>query len=125
MYFQNLPYEPDLPKVIYSDNILSFSGKAVPTDADMAWFPIIKDLERYSMTDNPLIVNFRFDYYNTASARYLTSIFKILDRMNLKNHNVKINWYYADIDETMQELGEMYSEMIKSKVNLIQYKYDK
>lgn len=124
MYFQNLPYEPDLPRVIYDNNILSFSGKAVPTDADMAWFPIIRDLEAYSKTGLPLIVNFKFDYYNTSSARYLTSIFKILDDMNAKYHNVIINWYYADIDEVMQELGEMYDETIKTKVNLKEYKFD-
>lgn len=125
MYFQNIPYEPDSPKIEYLNGVLTISGKAIPSDADFVWLPVIYDFKKYQKTDFPLTVVFKFEYYNTASARYLTSIFKILNEMHLRNKNVVVYWYYYDIDETMKELGEMYQEMVKFKIRFKEVIYGK
>lgn len=125
MYFQNIPYEPDSPKVEYKEGVLTLSGKAIPSDADFVWFPILQDFKNYALSGQPLTVIFKFDYYNTASARYLSTMFKIMNEMHLLNKNIDVYWYYYDIDETMKELGEMYQEIVKFKINFKEVEYGK
>ena len=125
MYFQNLPYDPDSPKIEYSEGVLTFSGKAIPTDADFVWFPVLQDFKAYALSGQPLTVIFKFDYYNTASARYLSTMFKIMNDMHFLNKNIQVFWYYYDIDDNMKELGEMYQEIVKFKIKFREVKYVK
>ena len=103
------------------NNIFEISCRSLPEDADEFYIPIINWLEHYSERPNP-ITNFTFklDYYNTASARYITRIVKILDKLG-ETHDVKVYWYYREIDEDMQAMGEEYCEMTDIDFELITF----
>ena len=62
----------------------------------------------------------KLDYYNTASARYITKMVKILDDLGA-NNDVKVYWYYREIDEDMEAMGEEYNEMTDIDIELIEF----
>lgn len=103
------------------NNIFEISSRSLPEDADEFYMPIIHWLENYAEKPNP-ITNFTFklDYYNTASARYITRIVKILDQIG-EEHDVKIYWYYREIDEDMQSMGEEFRDMVEVDFELITF----
>jgi len=57
--------------------------------------------------------NFRLVYFNTSSARIF---FQMLSRLQNAKENkdaqVKINWYYPEIDEDLLEFGQEFAEEI-------------
>lgn len=113
----------ETPRVHFDpgNNIFEISSRSLPEDADEFYIPIIKWLEDYVEKPNP-VTNFTFklDYYNTASARYITKIVKILDKLG-EEHDVKVYWYYREIDEDMQAMGEEYAEMTEIDFELITF----
>ncbi len=103
------------------NNIFEISSRSLPEDADEFYIPVIKWLETYAEKPNPkTIFTFKLDYYNTASARYITKIVKILDDLSRTNQ-VKVYWYYRGIDEDMQAMGEEYNEMSDLDFELIEF----
>lgn len=112
----------DTPRIHFDpkNNIFEISNKSLPEDANGFYRPVIDWLENYKHKPNKKTVfSFKLEYFNTASARYITQIITILDKMS-KKHDVKINWYYQEIDEDMQSLGEEFYEMVDVKFELIQ-----
>jgi hypothetical protein len=113
MYFNNLPYDPEAPTIKYHSGILTFSGKCIPSSATDTWLPIIAELEYYCKNNNSLIVNFKFDYYNTSTSFWLIRIFNILDNFALKGY-LDLNWYYYEIDEDMFDCGLIFKDMLNN-----------
>lgn len=100
------------PRVCFDpdNNIFEIANKSLPEDADEFYEPVIKWLESYQEQPNEQTdFYFKLDYFNTSSARYITSMIKILDAMSQK-HKVKVFWYYREIDEDMQSMGEEYHD---------------
>ncbi len=64
---------------------------------------------------------FRLDYFNSSSAKFLLDILNSINELNLKGHNIAVNWYYENGDEDMLEAGEELSKMVKYHFNYIQY----
>jgi hypothetical protein len=103
------------------NNIFEISSRSLPEDADEFYLPVLRWLESYAEKPNPkTIFTFKLDYYNTASARYITRIVKLLDEISKKNE-VKVYWYYREIDEDMQAMGEEYQEMTEMDFELIEF----
>ena len=103
------------------NNIFEISNRSLPEDADDFYKPVLSWLENYSKKPNTKTnFTFKFEYFNTASARYITKIINILDEISDKN-NVNIYWYYRDIDEDMLSMGEEYDEMTNTEIELVKY----
>lgn len=113
----------ETPRVHFdpANNIFEISSRSLPEDADEFYIPVIKWLENYAQKPNPKTnFTFKFDYYNTASARYITRMVKILDELGA-NNEVKVYWYYREIDEDMEAMGEEYNEMTDIDIELITF----
>ena len=103
------------------NNLFEISNKSLPEDADEFFKPVLNWLEIYRRKPNSKTnFIFKLDYFNTASARYIARIVKILDVM-AKKHEVKIFWYYREIDEDMLSMGEEYFEMTNLEFELVEF----
>ena len=103
------------------NNLFEISNKSLPEDADEFYQPVINWLENYKLKPNTKTnFSFKLDYFNTASARYIARMIKILDNMAKKNE-VKIFWYYREIDEDMLSMGEEYFEMTDLEFELVEF----
>ncbi len=110
-----------LPEVEWTDEGVTLSGRSIPEDAKDFYGPFIKKLRNEISNKDKFVFNFKIEYYNTSSSRYMTTILYIL-----RNHkdilDVQVNWYYLPADELIYELGLDFKEVTGMNVNLIKIK---
>ncbi|MBL4716744.1 MAG: DUF1987 domain-containing protein [Bacteroidia bacterium] len=103
---------------------LEISGNSAPENPTSYYQPITDWLNNY--TNNPfpkLTVKFKYVYYNTATSIMILKIIQMLDELNEKGHEVKIDWYCEEYDEGMQESGEIFAEILEhAEMEVIVYK---
>jgi len=114
----------DSPEILFDveNKIFEISGKSLPEDVNTFYAPVMKWLEEYS--GNPLpetTLNFKFNYFNTASSKIILDILLILEDIYKNGNGVTIKWYYPAYDEDMKEAGEEYSEMAEIPFEHIKY----
>lgn len=64
-------------------------------------------------------IDFYFEYLNTNNIKYYISLLKKIEKIQLKNKKMVINWYYEEGDEDIFEKGEDISSNLKSRLNII------
>jgi hypothetical protein len=111
----------DTPRVTLDADkgIFELAQMSLPEDAVDFYAPILAWFAEYSKKPNPKTVfDMKLEYFNTASSKQLIQILLLLQGLTDKSQIV-INWYYKEIDEDMQGLGEEYSQIINLPFNLI------
>ena len=113
------------PKVILdpTQNLFEFSGESRPENTSKFYVPILQWLEQYQnilywekdkMNNSPTkVFEFKFDYFNSTSAKFIMDILMQLDKMAQENYPIKAKWYYDKRDEDMKESGEEFSKLLK------------
>lgn len=112
------------PKVVLDKEAgaFEFSGQSIPENALDFYGPIVNWLDKYAESPNEkTVVNFKFDYYNTASSKMIFHLLQKFDQIYHAGHEVEINWYYLDDDDEMLEAGEDYSSILEAKFNFKPY----
>ena len=96
------------------EGIFEISGRSLPEDADSFYNDIINWIEKYTEdpNDETLFV-FKLDYYNSSTARKISDIFILLERINSRGNKIKVKWYYQEDDDVMKENGEDFQLLIK------------
>lgn len=99
-----------------------FGGKSMPEDVKEFYGPVHAWLQEYVKSPNPETnVTFKFDYFNSASAKQILDVLIFFEAVKQKGNDVKIDWYYPDDDEDMEEAGESYGTLVDLPINLIAY----
>ena len=114
---QNLSIEPsdELPGVLLNKESSEFMiwGRSIPRNAAAFYRVVIDWLEEYSAKPNPeTIFQFRLDYFNTLSHKYVADVFKLLERMQQNGASVKVIWYYQADDEDMKHIGQEFENFL-------------
>ena len=106
----------DTPSINFNAGTGEFviSGMSRPEDVTKVYNPIIDWLKAYSETPAPETkVDFKYAYFNTASARKIYEVLAVLDELNTDGKSaVTINWYYDEPDIDMKMAGEEYDELV-------------
>lgn len=113
---------PETPSVTFvpAKNLFEIAGFSLPENVISFYKPIVDWLEEYfKSADKETTFNFKIKYFNTASSKMLTRIFLRLEEMNDTGKPVKVNWYYNEEDEEMQEAGEEFKEIINLPIEII------
>ena len=58
---------------------------------------------------------FKLEYYNSSSAKFIFSIFKRLKEMQVKGLEITMFWFYDVSDEDLLECGEEYEKILGFK----------
>ncbi len=112
----------DTPEIIFNpeDETFKISKISVPEDAYEFYEPVISWLKNYSNNPNEeTIIEFDLEYVNTASSKQLIQVILALEEV-AKNADVVARWYYEEIDEDMQSLGERYAKLVDVKFEFIE-----
>jgi len=128
----DIPATEKSPRVLFdtSRNLFEIQGNSRPENVRDFYFSIIYKLRKYfekviekntleSFNEEGFKFNFKLDYFNSASAKFLSDILVIIRDFSEKGMKIKINWYFADGDEDMQEVGEDFADMISFPFNFI------
>lgn len=98
------------PEVTIAAGHLRIEGRSIPENPGAFYKPMYEwFMERFAGTDHKPVLEFAFDYLNTASAKW---IFLILRDLATSGIEYKLVWYYERGDEDMYDLGLMYKSLL-------------
>jgi len=109
------------PEVDFTPGVIEISGRSIPEDSVAFYQPLVRWIENY--VENPekfTKVNFRIEYINSGSNRFIYSILKILDDFYKKGNNISITWYFEEDDDTIKGLGNDLKTFLKVPVTLME-----
>lgn len=112
----------DTPEVNFNaeTGIFELSKMSLPEDAVDFYSPIVNWLSEYAKNPKPKTeFSMKLEYFNTASSKQLIQLLLVLQEIE-KNNDVIVKWYYKEIDEDLQALGEEYSQIIDVPFQLIE-----
>ena len=113
-YSPAVTYNPETKEFI-------FAGESRPENCGKFYAPVIDWLTNFETIlsanteekASTLVFIFKFDYFNSTSARYIMNILQCIKRIeSQKKHTVKVEWYYEKLDEDMLEAGKEFSEVV-------------
>jgi hypothetical protein len=109
------------PEISLSPGIISISGRSIPEDSVDFYQPIINWIELYTRQPEHITkVNFRIEYINSGSNRFVYAILKLLDACHRQGQKVFVNWYYEEDDEIIRGLGDDLSSFFKMPIKLVE-----
>jgi len=105
---------------------LEISGKSIPENAAEFYKPLKEYLARYIEENKvlPTQVDIYLEYFNTASAKYLLDVFRLLEVFYYRGNKVTVNWYYEEDDDDMCRAGEDYKALVTLPFNLCMKKIE-
>jgi len=114
----------DIPEIFldYENGRLEFSGRSLPEDVQEVYNPVLEWIGNYiGKPQKQTHVVFKFDYFNTASSKKILDLLDIVKELEKNGNELKIDWYYMENDEDMEEAGQSFSEFIEFPFNFISY----
>jgi|LakMenEpi03Aug12_release.lakeMendotaPanAssembly.Ray.scaffolds.fasta_scaffold1060896_2 hypothetical protein len=117
----------------HNKNFLEFIGESRPEDVKKFFTPIFDWLDTYKnhlyfLADKSgstinVDCNFKMEYFNSSSAKYILDLFMKLGEINKGNSNVNVNvnWHYNEMDEDMKDAGEEFEKLTGLKFNLVAF----
>jgi hypothetical protein len=102
-------------------NIFEIKGKSLPENVNIFYQPIIDWFTEYfKQPNNETLIDFKFDYINTASSKTILSLLLVVEEAVKNGANVKVRWFYEEDDEDMKDIGEEYADIIQVPFEIIQ-----
>lgn len=122
----------DSPEVDFdiAKNKFIISGESRPENAGAFYKPLINLITRLDLTlhtkkdngdNSPFEFIFKFNYFNSTSAKYIADMIKNIKSLVDKGHNIYIEWHYDKRDEDMLYSGTEFAEMFELNFKFIEY----
>ncbi|MGL1887551.1 MAG: DUF1987 domain-containing protein [Reichenbachiella sp.] len=102
--------------------LLDIRGKSSPENP-VAFYKHLNDsIDQFGATEKEsLVLNIAYEYFNTSSSKCIYILMKkINDLRTIKSKAIKVNWYYEEGDEDMQEAGEDLSSFFNYDFNYVE-----
>ena len=114
-YTLAVDFDPD-------SGILEMEGESYPENAIDFFQPVFVWIKTYISTlGKGIVLNLKLNYLNTSSTKCILDIFEMLEQYHIDGGDVQINWYYAEDDEDILEMGEEIGEDVCLPLNFISY----
>lgn len=124
MEIVNIGATDETPKVNFNtgEGIFEMSGKSLPEDVTVFYNPILTWLDGYALEPNSeTVFVLKMDYFNTASSKLILDILLKLEEIHEEHGGIKIEWYYREDDEDMEEAGDEFSDIVDLPFELKEY----
>ncbi len=91
--------------------VIELYGRSIPENAISVYRPVMDWLDNYLVEPKKeTTLNFKVEFFNTSSSKFILQILKKLDELNKQGFAVKVNWYYND--EDILDLAQDYQELV-------------
>ncbi len=110
----------DTPSIILDkqNGIMEISGRSLPEDSTEHYKPVLDWVEAYAQAPNPATTFvFKLEYFNTSSSKLILDLLYALEEIK----GMKVQWYFHEDDEDMEEAGEEFSELVEIPFEFIPY----
>jgi len=112
------------PQVEFSagQGLLKIEGRSIPENPSSFYRPLSQWLQDYFKQPKDVTqFNIKLEYINSGSSKSLLEMLRNLKDYNVLSKKVNITWYYESDDEAVQELGEHFSNTLKTKFEFVSY----
>ncbi|MGM0497637.1 MAG: DUF1987 domain-containing protein [Bacteroidota bacterium] len=101
--------------------ILKISGRAIPENPEELFSGVIQWVKEYFRSPQELTtIEIQLEYINSGSSKFILDFLHLLQDMHNSGKKCKVNWYYEEDDEAVQELGKHYQSILDLDFNLIE-----
>lgn len=101
--------------------VVELKGRSIPENSIEFYQPLNEWIDAYGKTPKAeTTVDIKLEYFNTSSSKCILDLFKKLEALNGNGTSVKVNWYFEEDDEDMEEAGEDYQAIIGLPFNMIE-----
>lgn len=110
------------PKVTLdkSSGTFRFEGISRPENVLDFYNPILNWLEEYLKAPNKeTVIEFALEYHNSASAKIVCKMLHMLEPFTKKGTDIRVKWYYREVDDDILEAGEDYQALIDIPFEII------
>lgn len=107
------------------NNTLTFLKVSKPANAIEFYKPIFEFIDNFekakvkSKVVKELVIDFKFTYFNTATAKILYELLEKFKKIIAQGVNVIVNWHYPSDDDDLLEEGHIMSEATDIPFNFI------
>ena len=109
------------PEIICSpsDGQLLIEGRSIPENSIEFYQPLFDWLDDFvEQPSTNLLLDVKLEYFNTSSSKCLVEVFRKLEQVPPEQYNIKINWYYEEDDEDMEDSGMDFKEIISLPIEM-------
>jgi hypothetical protein len=100
--------------------LIKIRGRSIHENVTEFFEPVEKWVEDYVNSPADLTcVDIMLEYFNSASARVLITLFQTITRVTIKNRKYIFNWYYEEGDDDILERGEYFASVLNVTFNFI------
>jgi hypothetical protein len=108
----------------------AISGESRPENCGKFYAPVVTWLGKFEQETaekkititSPLTFIFKFDYFNSTSAKFIMNLLQIIKKIEaVKNYKVNIEWHYDEMDEDMLDAGKEFCEAAELNFEFISY----
>ncbi|UXP33176.1 DUF1987 domain-containing protein [Reichenbachiella agarivorans] len=102
--------------------LLDIRGKSSPENPLAFYKHIHESIDAFGNADTPsLTLNIAYEYFNTSSSKCIYILFKKVNDLRIdRGKTIKVNWYFEEGDEDMQEAGEDLSSFFNYEFNYVE-----
>ncbi|SFT51498.1 protein of unknown function [Lishizhenia tianjinensis] len=101
--------------------VLEIKGRSIPENSIEFYKPINEWIANYGeQPKGSTTVDIKLEYFNTSSSKCILDLLKALEAINGKGTDIKVNWYFEEDDEDMEEAGEDYQAIIKLPFTMVE-----
>lgn len=114
---------PKTPTINFDEGsgVLEVKGRSIPENSVEFYKPLNEWVEEYGKSPKPeTVFDVKLEYFNTSSSKCILDLFKLLESLNGNGTEVKVNWYFEEDDEDMEEAGEDYQAIINLPFKMIE-----
>jgi hypothetical protein len=102
------------------ENHFEIKGESRPENTSkfystlLTWLSDFNSVLKKEGVERTLVFEFKFDYFNSTSAKFILDLFRKLEEIKASNPQVKITilWHYEKLDEDMRDSGEEFSHLV-------------
>jgi hypothetical protein len=95
------------------------SGRSLPEDSADFYAPVLEWVHEYKKNPNDSTeLVMKLEYINTASSKFIQDILALFEGLD----KTRIVWYFLEDDESMEEAGKDFSEIIELPFDFRVYK---
>ena len=101
--------------------ILKITGRAIPENPEEFFSGMIQWVKDYFKSPAELTtVEIQLEYINSGASKFILEFLHLIQDMDRSGKKCKVNWYYEEDDESLQELGKHYQSILNLEFYLIE-----
>jgi hypothetical protein len=107
--------------VLNPSGTFKFKGRSIHENTQIFFESVLNWIDEYiNDPADTTFVDIQFEYFNSATAKYLIIMLQRLKNVRLKDKKYYINWFYEEGDEDILERGEYFASVLDMDFNFVE-----